>query len=155
LGALLITQSMQRQNDYRIQGALGASAWSIRRQIICRALLVAAAGSAIAVWTAPLILDLLVAAFAATVPRVDEAVLNPRVQLLTIAAALAAAGLVALVTSVRLTDHRRLPPVLRTPARVYSRRLVLGAQVMIAVLLVVLSADLVATGVRLTNAPLG
>jgi predicted permease len=150
---LLIARSAARQREIAIRGALGAGRFRIARLLATESLVLALAGGAagwlLALWAADLLLSLRPDGFA----RLGSAALDPRVALFTLAVALLAGVLFALVPALsgaRLDLNTALKQNTRGVAsRSRLRRALIVAEVALSLVLLTGSGLLIRSFLRL------
>jgi putative ABC transport system permease protein len=140
VAALSGARGLDRAGELAIRGALGASRGELGRQLLVEGMLLALAGGALGIIVGALALDLLVALAPAGLPRLDEITLDARVMSVS-AAVMVLVGIVVSVAPARQAARTDLTTTLnaaassRTVARVGPRRLLVTAQIAVAVAL--------------------
>lgn len=100
---LMLARALGRGKEIAIRTALGATRAQIVRQLLTESLLLSAAGAALGLVVATFGTQLVVAYFAASLPRVDDIALNGSVLVFTLAVALFSGTLAGLVPAWRMS----------------------------------------------------
>ena len=142
VAALIGTRALDRAGELAVRGALGASGGELARQLLIEGTLLAIAGGALGIIIGAAGLDLLVTLAPAGLPRLDEITLDARV--LSVSASIM--FLVGIAVSVApawrasrtdLTTTLNASASSRTVARVGPRRMLVTAQIAVAVVLTI------------------
>jgi predicted permease len=141
VASLLGARGMDRAGEWAIRGALGAQRWQLARQLAVECALLAALGGLLGFLLGSWTLELVIRLAPAGLPRVDEIALDGRVALVSTAILLAVAGAVSVMPA-RVASRVDLRSTLATdsprgPRQRLGRRLLVGAQVTMAVVLTV------------------
>jgi predicted permease len=142
LANLLLARSDMRRQEIAVRAALGAARGRLTRQLLTESLLMASAGGALAIALAYASAHVLRAIPATTIPRAEDAAIDPGVLLFASAMALGTGIVFGLVPAVQLSRAdlgRVLNASSRTAVRATSRtrRTLVVAQLALAVTLVV------------------
>jgi putative ABC transport system permease protein len=155
LANLSLTRTIGRLRDAAIRTALGASRERLVRQVILEQLLLAATGGTLGLLVAWEAIDLFVRTAPLNLPRVSDVIIDARVVAFAGAVAVAAGLVVALVPAWRVAG-RDVQAALRAGGHgatdrgaQHVRDTLLGLQVALSVTLLVVTALLVASFVRL------
>jgi predicted permease len=162
---LLLSRSVARQREMAVRTALGASRRRVVTQLLAESVLLAAAGGVGALMLASWSLEWMRALGAATVPRIDTIALDGEVLLFTLGVALASGLLFGLVPALRLSrvdPQVHLADASRGSAGGRSvwttgslRRLLVTAELALAVVLLIGAGLLVRSFARLLDVPPG
>jgi putative ABC transport system permease protein len=141
VASLLGARGMDRAGEWAIRGALGAQRSQLVRQLAVECALLAALGGLLGFLLGSWTLELVVRLAPAGLPRVDEIALDTRVALVGTAILLAVAGAVSVMPA-RVASRVDLRSTLSTDSprgsgQRIGRRLLVGAQVTMAVVLTV------------------
>jgi predicted permease len=161
IGNLLLARMSARGRELAVRAALGANRWRLARQLFAESLLLAAFGGALGLalawwgvaglrWLAP-----------ATLPRVNEIVINPVVAIFAAAVAIIAGmmcGLVPALTWPTRDLHDAIKDETRasvTRSRSHTRSLLVVVETALGVVVLVGAGLLLRSFVRLTHVPVG
>ena len=162
LGLMILSRTVDRESELSVRAALGAGPRRIVRLLATEGLVLAAVGGAVGIAFASLAQPLIRALMPAIVPRADNIRVEGAVLLFAVGATLFTA-LVSAVLPAVLAMRRDLFAAVRRSgstttgdrAVMASRRLVIGLQVAIVLLLVVGAALMLQSFWRMNHAPLG
>lgn len=162
VAALTLVQMSARQREFAIKMALGASTWSIARGILVDAIVLTAIAIVAALLAARAALPLVVALVPGDLPRVEQAVVDGRVVMYALAVGGLVIGVCGLVPALTLR-RSSLEETLRgggrhaTAGRVQrrSRRIIVVAEIVIAVVILTGTALLYRSVVRLSGLDVG
>lgn len=101
IASLLLARAVSRQRELAVRAALGASRLRLARQTLTESLVLSAAGGALGCAFAWALLRVFVAIAPGALPRLEEAAIDSRVLLFTLAAALASGLLFGIVPALR------------------------------------------------------
>ena len=93
---LLLVQASVRRREFAVRAALGAGPWQIARQLLCESSMLAGCGGLTGVVLAYWLIDLLVWAAPADIPRIETVRLDANVLLFTLLVTLVTASLAGL-----------------------------------------------------------
>src|SRR4029450_4989351 len=102
---LLLARGASRQKELSIRAAMGASRSRVARQLLIESALIAMIAAALGIGLAFAAMQLLIALGPASVPRLDELSIDPRVVLFAIGVALSTMVLFGLVPAIQSTRH--------------------------------------------------
>jgi putative ABC transport system permease protein len=161
LANLSLTRTLARGREAAIRSALGASRARLVGRAVLEQLLLAAAGGALGVWVAWLALAMFVRTAPFDLPRVNDVTLDGRVLAFAATLSIAAGVVVAMLPAWRLAGGD-VQPALRTGGAVASdraglrtRATLLAIQVALSVMLLVVTALVGASFIRLLNVDRG
>jgi putative ABC transport system permease protein len=162
VAGMMIVQTTRRRREFAVRMALGASRGAIARQLFCESAILVAIASVVALAIAKAGLPLVVAWVPQDTPRLDEAAVGLRVAAFTALVGMIMAFLCWIAPALSL-DSARLDAALRTAGRTYSsggfsraaRRLLVVAEIAIAVVVLTFTALLYQSVVRLGHLDLG
>ena len=149
VAGLLLARATARERELAVRAGLGASRGRIVRQLVTEALLLGALGAALGLGVTTLSLRALKVLNVGDVPRMDEVTLDPAVFLGAVGMSLLAAVAFGLWPALRLTRVEGSHDALRAGARssagghLRMRRALVGAQVALAMLLLIGSGLLI------------
>ena len=163
---LLLSRSVARQNEMAVRAALGASRSRVIRQLLVESMILALLGAAGAVVLAYGSLEWIRALGAASVPRIGEIALNGEVLLFTLTISLVSGLLFGLAPALRLSRvdlQANLDDASRGSAGAHSvwasggnlRRLLVTAELALAVVLLVGAGLLIRSFARVLDVPAG
>jgi predicted permease len=151
LVVLGLSRWSERQVEFTIRGAIGATSFRLRRQIFCESLLIAVCGGVCGVAVAYQLVDALRASEAAKLPRVDAVQFDAPAWVVTVL-------LIVLTTLVMTWQPLRLrPSALQSGQRLTdrhvrrSRRILVTAEIALALVLVTGSALMTLSIIRLLD----
>ena len=98
---LMLVRMSSRGREFAVRASLGASWWTLTRQTLIEALLLAGVGSALGLALAWLGIRELISIAPANLPRLDSIAINPSVLIFTAIAGLAAAALFGILPAIR------------------------------------------------------
>ena len=101
IASLLLARAVSRQRELAVRAALGASRLRLARQALTESLVLGAAGGALGCAFAWALLRVFIAIAPGALPRLEEATIDSRVLLFTLAAALASGLLFGIVPALR------------------------------------------------------
>jgi putative ABC transport system permease protein len=104
IAGLVLAHATNRQREFALKSALGASRFRIVRQLLAESLLLALAGGLIGVGVSWLGLDLLLSFAPADTPRLSEIAIDWRVLLFALGLSLSAAIVFGLIPALKTTD---------------------------------------------------
>lgn len=140
VASLQLARATTRQGEILVRAALGASRMRLVRQLLTESLLLAAAGGALGLGLAAVLVSALEAATGSVLPRMAEIRIDPAVTAFTTAVALLSGVLFGLAPALH-TVRRNLTAALvalgRASARTRGRDLLVGAQVAVSTVLLV------------------
>jgi putative ABC transport system permease protein len=159
---LLLARAVSRQREINIRVALGASRWRITRQFITESLLLALAGGALGAVLAMWGTDLIVSFSPAGITRIAETRLDARVLAFTALVSVLTGAVCGLAPALGVS-RERLAEALKEGGRSSTgglrsgraRRLLVVAEVSLALVLLVGAGLLIRTLMRLQNVALG
>jgi len=103
VASLLLARACDRQREFAIRTAIGASRWRLIRQMLVESLVLSMLASSAGLILARFAIDLFVATATATVPQLSELALDRRLIVFAIATAASTAILVGLWPAIRLS----------------------------------------------------
>jgi putative ABC transport system permease protein len=106
VASLLLTRALAREREMAVRMALGASARQLLTQLVAESLVLSAAGAAVGIAMAAVLLPLLVALTPVTIPRLDEARLDVRALSLALAIMAATTIFFGLVPAMLMLTRR-------------------------------------------------
>ena len=153
---LLLSRTTERERELALRAAIGAGRWRIARQLLAENAALAFLGCVGAVATAVLLLRLAVPLAGASIPRIDQARLDPFVLLFAIASAVAASVLVSLASVLRVARRELHAPIQQaSQANVHAwdrfRSALVVAQIALGLLLTTGASLLTASYIRLSQ----
>jgi len=113
---LLLVRASTRERELAVRSAVGATRWSLVRQMLTESIVLAAAGSLVALALAKLGIMLLLSIAPATLPRVDTVGVAPMVFVFAMLAGGVAAALFGIVPALR-ASRPELAGIMRTSGR--------------------------------------
>jgi len=141
---LLLARATDREKEFAIRSALGASKWRVSRQMLAECTILALAGASLGMLITFWALDVLTALLPEYIPRKDGIVVDRHVLLFTLVLSLASAMLCGLMPALKSSDanvNETLKEVARSPSRGEGRRvkrdLLVVGQVAMALALVI------------------
>ena len=163
---LLLSRSLSRQREIAVRAALGATTGRLVRQLLTESVLLAVAGGAVGLLFAFGTLEAIRALGSKSVPRLHEIALNTDVLLFTLALSVAsgiAFGLVPALRMSRRDAQRDLGEAGRGASATSAvwgrgqnvRRVLVGAQLALSVMLLIGAGLLVRSFIRLQQVPPG
>ena len=158
VAGLLLARGAARGRELAVRAALGAGRGRIARQLLAETLVLAGAGAVAGLALAAGLLRLLIASAPAAVPRLAEATLDFTVCAFAVTAALAAgllAGAAPALGASRLDLRSSLGGRVVSGGSDRGRRIVVGAQIALSLVLVAGAALLARTTSALNREPLG
>jgi len=154
---LLLARATVREREVALRAAIGASRWRLVRQLLTESVLLAAAGAALGVVCAAAGVALLIRFAPIEIPRLDQVVIDGRALLFAVGVTLATVVLFGMMPALFLA-RTDLQSVLKVGVRgaagggsSYARRVLVAAEVALAVVLLVAAGLLVRTVDRLVN----
>jgi putative ABC transport system permease protein len=159
---LLLVQASVRRREFAVRAALGAGPWQIARQLLCESSMLAGCGGLTGVVLAYWLIDLLVWAAPADIPRIETVRLDANVLLFTLLVTLVTASLAGLAPA--LTAARvNLSEVLSEGGTKLTgggsgkrfRGLLVVAEIAITVVLLIGSALILRSFLNLSRVDLG
>jgi putative ABC transport system permease protein len=160
VASLLLTRAIARDREISVRTALGATPRHLVIQLLAEGAVLSAAGAIAGVLTAALALPLIISTAPASIPRLADVSLNPRVLGAALALAIGTTMFFGLVP-VALLRKRALTAGLRSGERGSSRgsarlyRVLVAGEVALAAALLASSALLVRTVAHMTEVPIG
>ena len=151
LGNLLVVRGVERQQEFAVRRAIGASRWSLARQIVAESVVLVALGGAMGVAVAWAAWSVIPALAPADFPRMDEISLRPGVFLFAFGLSLIAVALTSALPAVALREtDLRLPRGIGagpgdSPSRTRAWTFAVAAQVSLAVVTLVAAVLLIRT----------
>ena len=155
---LLLARASARRDEIAVRLALGASTWRLVRQSLTEAALLTACGAAAGVALGYWLCGVLVSLAPQDVPRLADAGLDRAVLLFTAGVAVGSALFIGLAPALHAAARRRVP--LRAnrsvaPGAAVARRVLIGAEVAVVVLLLTAALLFVRSFVELRGVDLG
>jgi putative ABC transport system permease protein len=151
VASLLLARAETRHREWAVLTALGASRGRLLRKALTEALILSLAGGALGVLLARMVLDVLVHAFPASLPRMDDVAIDLRVMLTSFAVSVACGLLFGFASMVR-PQSEAIADALKSAMRGSSgavrshvRRVFVIAETALAVIVVVGAGLLVQT----------
>jgi putative ABC transport system permease protein len=160
VASLLLTRALSREREVALRLAMGASARQLIAQLFAEGLVLAVAGATLGVLASIAALPVLVALTPVTIPRLEEASIDLRALGLAVAIVAATTLVFCLVPAMALL-RRKMAVELRSVERGSSRgarrayTALVAGQVALACTLLVSSALLVRTVMRMMETPIG
>ncbi len=153
---LLLARSAARQRETAVRSALGASAGRLARQALTESLLVSLIGGAVGCWIAYGLLRLFVSIAPQGIPRLEQAKLDPRVLVFTLAIAVASGVLFGLGPAWRAPDAEMLSGKERQgTSRSALRQMLVMAQIAVSLVLLTGAGLLLRSLWNVESVPLG
>jgi predicted permease len=154
LGGLLVVRTLERQQEFALRRALGASRLALIRQVTVEGGIVVALGGVIGAGLAWAALHLIPAVVPRDLPRIGQLELRSGVILVSLGLALLGVALAAVLPALSMTEsHLGIPRggsgALEKPSRAPARTLAVGIQVALAIVTVTTALLLVRTLSRL------
>jgi putative ABC transport system permease protein len=141
VAGLLLSRGLQRQHEYAMRGALGASRWRLFRQVLVESAAIAVVGAVLGAAIAVSLIVILRTLGESAIPRADAIAIGWPVFAFGAAAAFAAALAAGLIPAIRASGQDRLRVTGgRTTTGRADRRLLAGAAILQIVLTVALLA---------------
>ncbi len=141
VGGLLLVRQSGRRREFAVRTALGASRWRLARLVATEALLLALGAGVVGLLLAGAGTSALVAAAPESIGRLDQVAVNMRILMGTLGISAMAAVLLAGVSAVTIWRDRSADALrgagTAEPARAGLRSLMIGAEVALAVALLV------------------
>jgi predicted permease len=158
---LMLVRSETRRQEFAVRAALGAGRWQIAREVLVESLVLSLAGGALGVALAYGGLQLVVATAPATLPRVEDIALDPRVLAFAILATLLSSVLFGMLPALKHAAQQGTPSsssargasVSRERQR--TRHALVVVQVALALVLLVGSGLMIRTFQALLNVEAG
>lgn len=159
---LMLVRGSERQREFALRSALGAGGNRLVRQLLTESVALALAGAAAGIAVAIGGMKLLVMLAGGSIPRIEEASLDPRVLIFTLVIATASALIFGLAPA-RKAARSKPADVLREQGRSATgggassrlRSMLVVAQVALAFVLLAAAGALLASLQRLRDTPLG
>ena len=151
VACLLLADAARRQHHVTVRFALGADRWTVVRQLLLEGLLLAVSGSLVGLLLASWGVHALRTA-ASDLPRAAEMTVDARLVAFTLTLSVATTVLFALAPALQATRHdlaRRLGARTQVGGRQLLTRLLVGAQVSLAIILLVGAGLLIRSFARL------
>lgn len=149
VASLLLARVGVREPDLALRAAVGAGRGQLARQLFIESILLAAAGGAIGVGLAGLLLPLLTALAPTSIPRLEHTALDLRVFVFATTASLTTTllfGFWPAVSASRINLHRLLRADSRTTRRgTNARQLLIGADIALSLVLFVAAGLMIRT----------
>ena len=160
VASLLLARSLGRRREFTLRAALGASQTRLIRQLLTESLLLAAAGGAAGILLAQAGIDFMRAFGPASIPRLDETSIDPLVLFFAIGITFLTGILFGLAPAIA-ASRENLADSLRgrgsqaghTASRL--RKVLLVAQIALAMVLVIAAGLLTRSLIKLSGAPAG
>jgi putative ABC transport system permease protein len=154
LGGLLVVRTLERQQEFALRRALGASRLALIRQVTVEGGIVVALGGVIGAGLAWAALHLIPAVVPRELPRIGQLELRSGVILVSLGLAMLGVALAAVLPALSMTEsHLGIPRggsgALEKPSRAPARTLAVGIQVALAIVTVTTALLLVRTLSRL------
>jgi putative ABC transport system permease protein len=154
LGGLLVVRTLERQQEFALRRALGASRLALIRQVTVEGGIVVALGGVIGAGLAWAALHLIPAVVPRELPRIGQLELRSGVILVSLGLAMLGVALAAVLPALSMTEsHLGIPRggsgTLEKPSRAPARTLAVGIQVALAIVTVTTALLLVRTLSRL------
>ncbi|HET8677324.1 MAG TPA: ABC transporter permease, partial [Blastocatellia bacterium] len=159
---LLLERAISRQREISVRVALGASRWSIARQLVTESLMLALAGGVLGSLLATWGTDLIVSLSPEGIARITETHLDIRVLVFTVLVSVVS-GVVFGLAPALAVSRVGLAEALKEGGRsgsggrrsAFARKLLVVSEVSLALVLLIGAGLLVRTLLRLQNVPLG
>lgn len=153
---LLLARGSSREKELAIRAALGASGTRLARQNLTESLLLGVIGGTIGTWVAYSLLQLFASIAPEGIPRLQQAGLDTRVLIFTLAVSLASGILFGLAPALR----EAVPEVLagkeaRQTTRPFLRQILVASQVAVSLILLTSAGLLLQSLWKLQAVPLG
>lgn len=153
---LLLARSMEREREFTLRAALGASRARIIRQVLIESMVLAALGAAGGVALAQAALSLTIAYGPTDIPRLREATLDGRVFAFALAVSCLTAILAGIAPALGAATHEIGESLKRSGARTIGsgawarlRQVLLGGEIALAIVLVIATGLMTRTFVHL------
>jgi putative ABC transport system permease protein len=154
---LLLARSMAREREFTLRAALGASRRRIVRQVLTESIILSALAAAAGLGLAQWVIRFAIAYGPRGIPRLHEATLDFRVFAFALAAACVTAILFGIAPACAAAGHNVGEALKRAGGRTigasssHLRRILLGAEIAVALVLVVSSALMTRTFYRMVS----
>ena len=153
---LLLTRVMLRQRELAVRAALGATRWRLIRQALTESLLLGVLGGLAGCGLAYLLLKLFIAIAPEAIPRLEQATMDLRVLLFTLAVAMSCGVLSGLIPVLRRTAPEQLAgKEYRATSRSVLRQSLVTAQIALSLVLLAGAGLLLRSLWKLENVSLG